>query len=175
MTNQHSSTNLVRVLCFCMALVPGLSLAQQSWNPVGSSDMRWTFFKLYNITLLTDDGNYRPQQYPQALEIRYYRDIDKEDLVNATGDQWENLGIPKEKRNRWLPELSSLWPDVKKNDELRFEVDASGRNRFFYNGELIGSVDSPEFSQAFLAIWLSPDTSRPDLREKLIGAQTGNV
>lgn len=176
MNNQYSTTGrFLKIICLCLTLLPGLSLAETSWNAVGSSDMRWTVFKLYNITLLTDDGQYRPQEFPQALEIRYYRDIDKDDLVAATDDQWKGLGIPAEQRNAWLPELKTLWPDISKNDKLRFEVDASGSNRFYYNGKPIGSVAGSDFSQAFLAIWLSPDTSRPDLREKLIGGRTGSV
>lgn len=137
--------------------------------------MRWTFFKLYNITLLTSDGKYQPEGYPQALEIRYYRDIDKEDLVKATGDQWSKLSIPLEQRKQWLPELLSLWPDVKVNDTLRIEVDTDGVNIFFLNGESIGGIDSREFSLAFLEIWLSPHGSQPDLREKLIGGKSGNA
>lgn len=148
---------------------------QQSWIPVGNSDMRWAFFKLYNVTLLTDDGAYQAEDYPQALEIRYYRDIDKEDLVKATADQWQKLGIPGERSRDWLISLGQLWPDIRQHDTLRIEVDANGANRFLHNGKAIGHIDDPEFSLSFLSIWLSPDTSRPDIRKKLVGAQAGNV
>lgn len=164
-----------RLICFCIALVPCITLAQQSWNPVGSTDVHWAVFKLYNITLMTHDGVYQSEEYPLALEIRYYRDIDKEDLVKATGDQWAKLGISTERRKDWLPQLLSLWPDVKENDKLRIEVDVSGENTFFYNGDRIGGVGSKEFSRAFLAIWLSRDTSRPDLLEELTGGQSENA
>lgn len=166
---------LLRTLCLCIALSPGIATAQQDWSPVGSSDMSWMVFKLYNITLLTQDGNYSADTLPQALEIRYYRDIDKKDLVKATGEQWEGLGITRQQRDQWLPELLAIWPDIKENDILRFEVDASGNNQFLYNGNPIGGVEGKSFSQAFLDIWLSPDTSRPKLRKKLISGQTGNV
>ncbi|ASJ73782.1 chalcone isomerase family protein [Granulosicoccus antarcticus] len=165
----------LRAICVCIALAPGVASAQQSWNAVGSSDMSWMVFKLYNITLLTDNGSYSPKVLPQALEISYYRNIDKEDLVKATDGQWENLGISKAQRNEWLPELLSLWPDIKKKDTLRFEVDTSGSNMFLYNGEPIGGIQSPGFSQAFLDIWLSTKTSRPALRKRLINGQSGNV
>ena len=159
----------------CCALVSSMVSAQQTWNPVGSTDMRWAVFKLYNITLLTSSGKYQPDDYPQALEIRYYRNIDKEDLVRATDDQWAKLGIPSDKRELWLPELLAMWPDIKANDRLRIEVDDKGANTFFYNDQQIGGVDNKEFSQAFLDIWLSPETSRPDLRKKLIGGRPENV
>ena len=90
------------LLGMCCAFAAGLASAtQQSWNQVGSSDMRWTVFKIYNIMLLSKSGEYQPEGYPQALEIRYYRDIDKEDLVKSTGDQWAKLGIPSSKRKLW--------------------------------------------------------------------------
>ena len=152
-----------------------VSASQSAWHPVGNSDMRWTFFKLYNVTLLTDDGAYAANDYPQALEIVYYRNIDKDDLIEATADQWRNLGIPDAKIQPWLAELRTLWPDVREKDTLRIEVDASGGNRFLFNGQAIGSIDDSEFSVSFLSIWLSPETSRPDIRKKLVGGQSGNV
>ena len=148
---------------------------QQTWNPVGSSDMRWMVFKVYNITLLTHDGEYQPEGYPQALEIRYYRDIDKEDLVKSTGNQWIKLGIPSSKIKLWLPELLAMWPDISANDTLRIEVDVNGTNNFRFNGELIGAVDDEDFSRAFLDIWLSPETTQPAVRKRLIGGWSENV
>lgn len=149
--------------------------SQPPWQAVGSGDMRWTFFKLYRVTLLTDDGAYVAEDYPQALEILYYRNIDNDDLVKATADQWQKLGIPDEQSRAWLSSLQSLWPDIRQNDILRIEVDAAGNNRFLHNGQPIGSIDDPEFSTSFLSIWLSPDTTRPDIRKKLVGGQTGDV
>lgn len=148
---------------------------QQSWKPVGSSDMRWTFFKLYNVTLLTDDGTYDAQDYPQALEIRYYRNIDSDDLVEATADQWQKLGVPEAQSQQWLTSLRTLWPNIRENDILRFEVDATGANRFLHNGNPIGGVDDAEFASSFLSIWLSPDTTQPKIRERLVGNPSGNV
>jgi hypothetical protein len=45
----------------------------------------------------------------------------------------------------------------------------SGRSTFLLNGKPLGSIDDPQFGPSFLAIWLSPDTSRPELRRSLIG------
>ena len=164
-------------LLSALLLVSGslVSANQSSWYPVGNTDMRWTFFKLYNVTLLTDDGTYSANDYPQALEIVYYRNIDKEDLIKATADQWRKLGIPNAKMQPWLAELQTLWPDVRENDSLRIEVDASGGNRFLFNDQPICGIDDSEFSVSFLSIWLSPETSRPDIRQKLVGGPSGNV
>ncbi len=165
------------LLCIAMLLSAATpaTASQQSWIPVGSSDMRWAFFKLYNVTLLTDDGQYESDQFPQALEIVYHRDIDKEDLIRATGDQWQKLGVPEQKIGPWLSRLEGLWPDIRQQDTLRIEVDAQGNNRFLHNGQPIGGIEDREFSISFLSIWLSPQTSRPDIRNKLIGGNAENV
>jgi hypothetical protein len=62
-----------------------------------------------------------------------------------------------------------MWPDVREDDVLALEMSASGRSTFLLNGKPLGSIDDPEFGPSFLAIWLSPDTSRPELRRLLIG------
>ena len=45
----------------------------------------------------------------------------------------------------------------------------SGTTRFYFNGTPIGVIDDPQFGRVFFGIWLSPATSQPALRSKLIG------
>ena len=44
--------------------------------------------------------------------------------------------------------------------------------RFYFNGRLRVVVDDANFSRAFFAIWLSPDTSEPRLRNALLQGGT---
>ena len=62
-----------------------------------------------------------------------------------------------------------MWPDVKENDVLALVLDGGNKSTFLLNGEPLGSIDEPAFGQRFLDIWLSPETSRPELRLALIG------
>ena len=39
----------------------------------------------------------------------------------------------------------------------------------FTFGQTLGGIEDPDFGRHFLNIWLSPDTSRPELRLALIG------
>jgi hypothetical protein len=50
-------------------------------------------------------------------------------------------------------------------------VDEQDRSSFSLNGRALGTIEDPGFGQDFLAIWLSPETSRPELRLALIGQQ----
>jgi hypothetical protein len=45
----------------------------------------------------------------------------------------------------------------------------NNKSFFYYNNELIGEIGQQEFSQLFLDIWLSENTSEPDLRRELLG------
>jgi len=48
-------------------------------------------------------------------------------------------------------------------------VDEQERSTFLLSGEPLGQIVDPEFGENFLGIWLSPDTSRPELRLSLLG------
>ena len=136
---------------------------------VGQAQMRWLMFPLYRVSLKTADGRYQENQYPQMLDILYLRTIDKQDLLAATDNQWNRLGVPQAKRKLWISQLGKLWPTIKKGDRLAFQVNPDGYNYFIYNGKRIGGVADKQFGKSFLDIWLSPKTSQPGIRQRLIG------
>lgn len=158
--------HLTGCIFLCAALATGA--AAQPLQAVGQGDMRWTFFKLYHIILLSEDGQYKPEQYPLALEIEYYRDIPAQQLIDATRKQMRHIGFDHPNSEQWFTQLESLWPDIGKGDSLRIEVDKEQNNQFFYNSKAIGSIDDTAFSDGFLSIWLSEKTSEPELRQQLI-------
>ncbi|MGL4251278.1 MAG: chalcone isomerase family protein [Aeromonas sp.] len=142
----------------------------QKLRPVGQGEMSWLWFKLYDATLFSDNGHYRPGQYPQALTLTYARDIEREDLINATASEWQRLGVGSESdRKRWLEQLTALWPDVREGDKLAFYVDQAGAGHFWWQGKPLGSLVDPQFSEAFLAIWLADNSRDPDLTRRLRG------
>jgi len=136
---------------------------------VGQAEMRWLMFPLYRVTLKTADGVYQEGRYPQKLDILYLRNIDKQDLLTATDGEWKRLGISVAKREEWIRQLGNLWPSIKRGDKLAFQVNPHGQNYFTYNGKKLGGIADKQFGQSFLAIWLSPKTSRPAIRQRLIG------
>lgn len=143
--------------------------AEERWQLVGEARLKVLFWSVYDSSLFSEDGRYTQGQRPLRLEIQYLRDIEASDLLENTQSEWEGLpGVPSAS-SEWLQELALIWPDVKTNDVLAFEVDGEGSGEFFLNGESLGGVDDADFSAYFLDIWLSPDTSRPKLRQALIG------
>ena len=93
----------------------------QGLRTVGQGEMRWLWFKLYDATLYSESGRYQPGRYPQALSITYARAIERQDLLEATAAEWQQLGLGSEsERQRWLARLATLWPDVAPGDKLVF-------------------------------------------------------
>lgn len=55
--------------------------------------------------------------------------------------------------------------------EQQITAAADGSSTFYRNGEQLGVIADPGFGRQFLDIWLSPNTSRPELRLALTGQQ----
>ena len=138
---------------------------------VGEARLQVLFWSIYDSRLYTADGTYEAGERPVRLEIQYLRDIDADDLVARTAQEWEQQGIRHERQAQWLEAMSGLWPDIRENDTLALELDETNRSVFIHNGQRLGAVEDPDFGQHFLDIWLSPGTSRPELRLALIGQQ----
>ncbi len=141
----------------------------QGLQSSGKSELSWFLISVYEAQLFTTSGQFVYGQYPQALEIEYYRNITKENLIKATKDQWEEQSIKHPDLNEWLVQLEQVFPDVKPEDKLVFSVDKVGNNQFFLNDKPIGKIANKDFSQLFLDIWVSEKTTYPDLRLELIG------
>lgn len=136
---------------------------------VGSASMSMMWFDIYSATLYSIDGKYQAEQWPLKLEIEYHRDINADDLIDATVDQWLHLGLSEQKIDEYHEQLAKAWPDVKEGDRLTFMVKSVTQAEFLFNDKPYFQVSHLEFPQDFLAIWLSENTSRPKLRQQLIG------
>lgn len=156
-------------LCWPLA-ASAQALPWQRLRTVGQGEMHWLWFKLYDATLYSQSGQYRPDHYPQALILTYARSISRQDLLNATGQEWQRLQVGSpEQRQRWLRQLASLWPDVQPGDRLGFYVDAAGQGHFWWRDKPLGTVPDPQFPAAFLAIWLADNSRDPTLTRRLRG------
>ena len=149
----------------------------QQLTALGQGTMKIMFWKVYKAQFFTGNKGYQPAQFPQALKITYLRDIDGEDLVTATDEQWQHLDIEKTRRDKWIALLNPIFPNVTDQDTIILYVDNKQHSWFYFQPQgsqpqLIGSIDDSAFSAAFLSIWLSKDTSRPKFRRKLLGASS---
>lgn len=150
----------------------------RQWRIVGEAQLSWLFFDIYQSRLLTSTGRFEQgadvSPHPLALEINYLRDISQKDLLKATQQQWQKLGFAKAAQQRWIAVLSELFPDVQAGDSLTYLTDGQTGQLMFKrlaqsDYEVIGYVADEELNDAFLSIWLSPQSNYAQLRQQLIG------
>lgn len=147
--------------------------ASTQLKQVGMAEFSYLFWDVYDSYLFnhsgTIDSNYNwYEQAPLVLEIRYKRDIKADDLIDSTIEQWQHLNLEAAQYESYVPWLRKIWPDLKDGDRLALLVQ-DGQSIFFYNKQEIARQSDPYFARIFLDIWLSPDTSEPKLRKKLLG------
>ena len=136
---------------------------------VGEAKLQVVFWDIYNASLYNQTGEYQAELFPQALKIDYLRDIDSEDLIARTLEEWQKLGIKQETWTPWIPLLTEIFPNIKKGDSLLLNVSKNQHSEFFFNGKTIGKITDKNFGSSFLRIWLDEKASYPKVRNKLIG------
>jgi hypothetical protein len=158
---------------FCLLLLISVEVLgqnlPQNWQRIGEADLSILWFDVYNAELLSADGRYLGSKTPLILKLNYRRNISQRDLLDETQKQIEKFARTAQ-TDRWLAKLSQIWPSIKKGDQLAFWVDQKNIGHFFYNTNWIGSLEDPAFSSAFIQIWLSDNSSYPDLAKKLRGS-----
>lgn len=135
----------------------------------GTALLKVLFWEVYESSLYTPDGTWQDDTRPFRLDIRYLRTISAEDLVKQTGKEWAEQGKASPQHTTWMEDLRTLWPDVTSEDVISLSVDKAGVSTFLFNGEVIGRLQDPQFGEDFSGIWLAENTTRPKLRDQLIG------
>ena len=157
------------LLLLCMLSNPSMAEPLTGLKQVGAARLKVLFWNIYDSTLYSADGKYQQDAFPQALQLVYLRDIDAEELLKHTRDEWHRLGVPKQSAQHWLSQLKAIFPDIKEGDELTLRVSEQGHSEFYFNSQAIGLITEAEFGSAFLRIWLDENSSYPKVREQLIG------
>ncbi|MCO7226920.1 chalcone isomerase family protein [Pleionea sp. CnH1-48] len=167
-----ASLTLIFVAMSSLCLSTSSSLVE-----LGKGTYTWWGISIYNASLWGAqpfNGDYGRTR-PLRLNIRYLMDIEGEELVETTMDEWLDLELDKTTEcqdiNRWEKQLNKIWPDIKEGDQLTLDVMTTGESIFLFNEQPIGRIKDPFFAGCFLAIWLHEATNAPALREQLLGLQ----
>jgi|SaaInl7_100m_RNA_FD_contig_31_1212030_length_1053_multi_5_in_0_out_0_2 hypothetical protein len=171
------STNKIRALVLTLAvsllsMMASAQLPQIDGKRIGKAKLTVWGFNIYNASLYSESGEYQPSTNIDdklTLVIDYKVNIDQRKLLEQTDKLWKALNISASKRRIWIEQLSLVWTSIKKKDRLVF---FASTQCFQHNGNDIGCIDDPEFSEAFLDIWLSKKTEYPKQRLQLIGAKS---
>jgi hypothetical protein len=143
---------------------------------VGNAKFSVLFWDIYHSKLYTPTGNYNvenntdnlPIERPLLFKINYLKNISQQELINRTIEQWQHLGFKEAEFSPFIAQLKIIWPNIEAGDSLALLINKDSSS-FYFNDQFIGTVSQKSFGQLFLAIWLSPYTSEPKLRQKLLG------
>ncbi|MGF1709407.1 chalcone isomerase family protein [Vibrio kagoshimensis] len=166
-TRTHISRRitLAAILLALSGVASSISASPTSdFQKLGEGEMNYMFWTIYSAELFSSVSTGE-----QALKIEYQKSIDSQALIDATEDQWNQLGYTQKNINAWLEPLNALWPNVKPGNTLTIIVAEDQTSRFYFDDQPIGVVSDKGFGQAFLSIWLSEKTSEPKLRKQLLG------
>jgi hypothetical protein len=164
---------LVAILLAAGAAGAAFAGVPEGWRVLGSGEMRWFGFKLYDAKLwvpATASGA-SVLDSAFALELRYARDIASARLVEASLEEMQRFG-PAEAGELalWREVLGKVFPDVKPGEVIVGRHDPQRGAEFFHQGRRTGSIDDLAFARRFFAIWLDPRTREPALRQRLLGS-----
>lgn len=146
-------------------------IKEQSFKLLGKATFSVLFWDLYKSELLTSSGTYPMQSKNEKLiyKIQYLKAVSAKELVEHTVEQWKHLEVKPQKYQTFIPKMSDIWPDLNAGDSLAL-VMSQQKSAFYFNGNLVGSIEDPIFGPLFVDIWLSEKTSEPKLRQQLLGS-----
>lgn len=139
---------------------------------LGQGRLRFLGMKVYDARLWVEPGfdASRHEERPLALELAYERQLVGRMIAERSLKEMQaQADIPPATASQWLAQMTQLFPDVKAGDRITGVYQPGRAARFFLNGRLRGEVNDPLFAKRFFDIWLSPKTSEPKLRLKLLG------
>ncbi len=143
----------------------------------GSGRLRVYGFQVYDARLWSPvpGGLEEWRTAPLALELQYLRRLDGKAIAERSLTEMRRQGdIAAATAERWLGEMTRLFPDVVAGDRITGVHLPGDGARFFINGKLKGEVRDAEFARWFFGIWLSTRTSEPAMREALLGGASAS-
>ena len=158
------------------ALTPELRASLPTASLSGQAKMRFLGFEVYQASLWTSPG-FVDSAYAQttfALELQYLRDFKGADIAKRSIAEMLRQGpLATEVQTRWETQMRALFPDVKEGDRITGVNQPGVGAAFWHNGKALGDVRDVSFAQQFFGIWLSPQTSEPQLRQALLAQVRG--
>lgn len=136
---------------------------------VGKARLKVLFWKVYDAELYAPNGDWSADA-PFALSLNYLRKLEGEQIAKRTITEMRKQGFEDEVTlARWFDDMRMIIPDVDKNTRITGVADTNQNTLFYSDGELIGEIKDPLFTQKFFDIWLGEKSSQPKMRNKLLG------
>ncbi|MBL8713049.1 MAG: chalcone isomerase family protein [Alphaproteobacteria bacterium] len=170
--------SLVIALFMLLVAVPAFAAAPseiggyiKADKPYGEATLRKFMFHVYDAALWTDAASWTMKK-TFALTLRYGMNFDGDDLAKRSISEMDGQEkLEDATAADWRAKLAALFPDVKKGDRITAVYLPANGTRIYHNGKYRGSITNLLFSERFIGIWMSPQTSEPAVRKALIGGK----
>ena len=153
---------------------PEVKLALPQAQLVGKARLTVFGFQVYDARLWVAP-NFVASSFssqPMALELTYLRDFKALDIAERSiKEMRRSASISDAQEAKWLADLQRVVPDVKKGDRILGIHQPGAGADFWVNGKAAGNIVDAEFARLFFGIWLSPKTSEPQMRSRLLNLQ----
>ena len=143
----------------------------QTPNLIGQGKYTYWGFDVYEASLWATEPALNAEKWQTqriALELHYLRDFKGLDIAKRSIDEIHAQSpLAKSQSNAWLKALEDIFPNVSKGQTLTGIYIPNTGVVFLYDNALQGEVKDLELAKRFFDIWLSPQTSAPELRKRL--------
>ena len=138
---------------------------------MGKGRLSYWGFPVYDARLWAAPG-LQPEKLatqPFALELAYLRDFSSLAIAERSiVEMRRSASISEAQAKTWVAQMRRVIPDVRKGDRV-MGVNRPGLGALFLvNGKPSGEIRDAEFARLFFGIWLSTQTSEPQLRSALL-------
>jgi hypothetical protein len=139
---------------------------------IGRGKLTYWGFDVYLASLWASEASVNAEQWQMqriALELNYLRDFKGADIAKSSIDEIHAQSpLPKSKATLWLKTLEDIFPNTNKGQTLVGIYIPNVGAQFLYENALIGEIKDLELAKRFFDIWLSQETSAPQLRKRLL-------
>ena len=138
---------------------------------IGKARLTVFGFQVYDARLWAAPsfGGSSYSNQPLALELTYLRDFKALDIAERSiKEMRRSATISDAQETKWLADLQRVVPDVKKGDRILGIHKPGVGADFWVNGKPAGEIADTTFAKLFFGIWLSPKTSEPQMRSRLM-------
>lgn len=141
-------------------------------NPeiLGNYRLHYFGFNVYDIQTIIEKSDLKNyDQSKIAIQIRYNRDIDKDDLMLSSFEEMSQVSGVSEViiKEKYRDIFEKIYSNVKKGDQKVAICDGK-KLILFHNKKLNGKIDDSFFAKHFIGMWLSEKASRQVMRKKLL-------
>ena len=144
-------------------------------NGMGLREATWLKIDVYVAGLYvekvsSDSAALIAADSPKLLELRFVRDVDRDDIVKAWTDGFKgNATVPISQIKPLIDRLNAWMPKFDDGDTLSFSYIPTKGVEVTVNGKRKGTLQGEDFARSLFSIWLGPNPPTAALKRGLLG------